>query len=694
MLPIPLLTAGAVMVGYGTKRLLGTVAENLVPFSAASRRKKLIPSLARSRREMVRHPQGEMVERFNPAAALDLIWQPSRRQLRIHESVSWVTLGLATLGTAWPVLQLACVPLLVFRSMPFLGVAYNDLVKERKITLAVLLSALLVGGIAAGYVLAVSVAYWVVAQIYSTLFQVQHDLQRSLLTQFGEIPETAWVLRDGVETETSLADVLVGDVVVVRAGETIPLDGTIVEGQALVDQHRLTGEAQPVERLAGDPVLASTVLLSGSLRIRVDRGGHESTVASIAQAVNNTVEYRSEFMTRSRRIGDRAAPPVLLLSLATLALRGPSGALAILESNFGFNIRMVGPITMLSFLELASRDRILIKDAKALEILNTIDTVVFDKTGTLTEERPTLAQVHPMAGLDPDRLLALAAAAEQRQSHPVAQAIRAAAAERGLPLPSVEEAEYQIGLGLQVTIDGARVQLGSARFMHSVGVAIPDTVRPLKERTDAVGHSLIYLSMDGLLAGVLELRPTYRREAAALIAELRRRGLTTYLISGDHEAPTRQLAQDLGIDAYHADTLPEGKAQRVKELQEAGRHVCFIGDGINDGVALMQANVSVSLRGATSVATDAAHIVLLDGSLGQLVPLLDLAKAYERHIDTGIKMSMVPGVLCIGGVYLFNLGFLGAVAIFSAGIVAGAVHALLPRLLPPPTMSLLKEREP
>ena len=224
MLPIPLLATGAVMVGYGTKRLLGNAVEGILPDSSGRRGRKMLATLAKSRREVAKAPQVEL-ERFNPAAALDLIWQPASRELRFHESLSWITLGFATLGTVSPLLQLACIPLLILRSTPFLKAAYQDLVKERRITLAVLLTMLLGGGIASGYILPVAVAYWVVAQIYVTLFHVQHRMQRSLLTQFGEIPESAWVLRDGVEVEASLADILVGDTVAVHAGETIRSTG-------------------------------------------------------------------------------------------------------------------------------------------------------------------------------------------------------------------------------------------------------------------------------------------------------------------------------------------------------------------------------------------------------------------------------------------------------------------------------------
>ncbi len=678
MITVSLLAAGATMFGYGVKRFAEGSPDALALTNRARQRKQL----GRLARNAQRDPGNEVVadERFNPAATLDLIWQPSHKELQVQESVAWMTLGLAVGSLALPILAIPCIPLLVYRCSPFLKVAYSDLFKEKQITLAVLLTVVLVGGLASGFLLALSIASWILAQIYGALFRAQYGVQRSMLTQFGEIPEHAWVLRDGAEVEVSLAEIKVGETIVVNAGETIPLDGTVVAGSALVDQHRLTGESQPVERECDEEVFAATLVVTGRLEVRVDKPGHESAVANIAEAVNNAVEYRSDFVTRSRRMGDKVAPPMLLLSLITLPLRGPSGALAILESNFGYNIRFVGPITMMSFLELASRQQVLIKDARSMEILNTIDTVVFDKTGTLTEEQPTLHRIHAQGEWQSDDLLALAAAAEQRLGHPVARAIRGAARARGLARLKVEQAEYSMGLGLQVTIAGRKVQLGSARYMERSAVVVPESIAEVHAESADLGHSLVYLAVDGQLAGVLELRPTYRREAAGLIAALRERGLKTYLISGDHEAPTRQLAQELGIDQYHADTLPEQKAELVKQLQEEGRSVCFVGDGINDSVAMMQANVSVSLQGATTVATDTAHIVMLNPNLDQFVPLLDLARRYERHIDQGIRLSMIPGALCIGGVMLFHLGFLGSVFIFTGGLASGVVHALLPRL--------------
>lgn len=260
---------------------------------------------------------------------------------------------------------------------------------------------------------------------------------------------------------------------------------------------------------------------------------------------------------------------------------------------------MSGPLGVLNFLNLAAERGILVKDGRALEQFSEIDTILFDKTGTLTLDQPQVAAVHPVQGWSADRVLALAAAAEARQTHPIAQAILTAADAKALDLPAVAPVHYALGLGLKVRLVSDRpdtqdehallIRVGSDRFMLAEGIVLPEEIVTLTQTCQQNGHSLVMIAVDDSFAGCIELQPTVRPEVPQVIQALRAQGLRLYIVSGDQEAPTRHLAQQLDMD-YIANTLPGEKAARVSALQQAGHRVCFIGDGINDAVAMRQSH--------------------------------------------------------------------------------------------------------
>ncbi len=370
---------------------------------------------------------------------------------------------------------------------------------------------------------------------------------------------------------------------------------------------------------------------------------------------------------------------LLLGGLAWLTIDLERG-LAILNTAFGVTLRITAPIAMLNFLNIASRNGILVKDGRSLELLKDVDTVVFDKTGTLTVDQPTVTRIYSCNGIPEETLLAYAAAAEHRQSHPIARAIRAAAEARQLLVPSIEDARYEIGYGIKVSTWDKVIRVGSERFMATEGIAVPASLRAQQEACQAQGYSLVMVGVGDVLGGAIELQPTLRPEAQAIVDALHKRGLSTVIISGDQEEPTRRLAERLSIEHYFANTLPADKAGLVEQLQNQGRAVCFVGDGINDSIALRKANVSVSLRGATTVAIDTAQIVFTDQSLNQLTCLFDLADEFYANLNAGFATAIVPSVINIGGVFLFHWGILSAMGIFNLGLLTSLGIASLPLL--------------
>ncbi|MCB0186042.1 MAG: HAD-IC family P-type ATPase, partial [Caldilineaceae bacterium] len=401
------------------------------------------------------------------------------------------------------------------------------------------------------------------------------------------------------EREKPFHELTKDEVVVVYAGEVIPVDGVIVHGIGTIDERVLTGEAQPVEKAVDATVFASTLLLSGKIYVQVTSSGQETVIGQVETVLNQTLYHVSKRGLWAQQFTDALAMPTLIASGLTLPFLGMSGALAVIDSNPLYRLTIAGNSSLINFLSITSQENILVKDGRVLEALEDVDTFLFDKTGTLTESRPSIAQIHAFGAYSEQDILFYAALAEQRQSHPFALAILAEATARQLTIPSSEDLAYKLGLGLSLSWQGKAIDVGSARYMDMAAIAMSPAVEALVEASRTQDISLILVAIEQAVVGAIALQTAPRAEAAALIAKLQsnRQVKSLMIVSGDHEAPTRRLAQTLGIDTYHAEIFPEGKAELIKQLQAEGRIVCFVGDGINDAIALKTADVAVSLRG-------------------------------------------------------------------------------------------------
>lgn len=540
---------------------------------------------------------------------------------------------------------------------PSYQLAWYSAVRERRLHIfqfgAIYITGMWIGGY-----------YWTgaISTIFFNLCQkamsmVENQGRYRLVNVFSQQPRTVWVLVDGLEVETPFAQLHTGNTIALNAGQVVPCDGVVIDGAALIDQHMLTGESQPVEKTIGDSVLAATLVIAGKIYLRVEKTGAETTAAQIGEILNRTGTYRMSIQSQAFERANQLMMPTLALSTVAWLLAGPFAATAIFGCNLTASIIGLAPLTMLNFLNRLARQTVLVKDGRALEQLPAIDTIVFDKTGTLTLERPHVIQIHTCHTLHAEEVLRLAAAAEHRQSHPIAQAILAEAATRPLSLPTIEDAHYEVGYGLKVRIEEQTVQVGSARYLAQEGIELSTSLQTLQNDCHAQGHSLVFVSVDGRAVGAIELKPTLRPEVQPLVTGLRQRNIQLYIISGDQDAPTRQLADSLSMDGYFANVLPTGKAELVTQLQQKGHKVCFIGDGINDAIALKQADVSISLRGATTAATDTAEVVLMDGSLQQLLPLLNEADHFNRDIRIILNTAIGLSLLSTGGVLFAHFTF-------------------------------------
>ncbi|MCX6049051.1 MAG: heavy metal translocating P-type ATPase [Chloroflexi bacterium] len=636
----------------------------------------------------VRHEQLKQIDAAandqigeTPGRADDYAVGAEEQAINRNLMASATGLGLAAVGMFfYGPLALVSVPFTLYASVDVLRDAKTALVEERSLRHAMLDATVILSALVSHYYLASALASLTYYTGHKLMAMTEDNTEQALRTMLGEQTRTVWRLLDGVEVEAPFAELKLGDVLVVSAGDIIPVDGTVVQGLASIDQRLLSGEARPVEKALGDPVYAGTALLAGRLYIEVERAGADTVAAQIGETLRRTADFKSSIQAKGEEISDRSVLPTLGLSAVTLAALGPGSAIAVIGANYAEILRMVAPLGMLNFLSKASQRGILIKDGRALELLNQIDTVVFDKTGTLTLEQPHVAHIYTWNGLAEAELLILAAAAEARQTHPVAKAILQAAHDRQLVLPTIDEARYEMGYGIKVSIAEQTVHVGSLRFMDLAGIPVAWEVQALQTLGHEQGSTFVYVAVDGRLDGAIELHATLRPEAQQMIQQLKMRNLDMYIISGDHQEPTRRLALELGIEHYFAEVLPEAKAELVARLQSEGRFVCFVGDGINDAIALKQAHTSISLRGASTIATDTAQIILTNQSLTQLDHVFELAQRFQANQKVSYVTTFGPGLFCLGGIFFFRFQILSALICYNASLVAGLTNALLPIL--------------
>ncbi|MEM7124933.1 MAG: heavy metal translocating P-type ATPase [Chloroflexota bacterium] len=626
-------------------------------------------------------------ERFKQMQEMSLDEEVLSEEQQLAEQMfkfsSAMVLATAAVVLLYPPLIFLFIPPMIFLQIPFFKEAYQDL-RERKISTTVVDATLAVSSL--GYTIISppimvmgAMAGWVYSFTQKLVTSSKDGTRKKLTNLFGQQPKHVWVLQDGIEVSVPFEAVQMDDLVVIEAGQMVPVDGQIYEGMASIDQHMLTGEAQPAEKGIGEAVFAATVVLAGRIVVQVEKTGAETAAAQVGQILSETSNFTSGVQLRGKEIADRAAGPTLLLSILALPLVGPSRTLAILFSGIGYNMKILGPLSVMNYLQLTSQVGVLIKDGRALEQVSKVDVVVFDKTGTLTQEVPHVGRIFTVAGCDEQRLLAYAAAAEYRQTHPIAKAILQEAETRGLSVPDISDAAYEIGYGIKVRLEEELVWVGSYRFMQMEAISIPDEITAIQQSNHEAGNSLVYVAINEQLAGAIELVPTVRPEAKRIVEYIHQAGLETAIISGDHEQPTRSLASSLGIDYHFAETLPENKADLIEQLQAEGKTVCFVGDGINDSIALQKANVSVSLRGASTIATDTAQIILMDQTLNQLEALFELSKQFESNMYTNLMSTVVPGVIIIGGAFIGWIGYGASIALFSVGLAAGVTNAMRPR---------------
>jgi Cu+-exporting ATPase len=508
-------------------------------------------------------------------------------------------------------------------------------------------------------------------------------------------PKTALrVDKSGVTQTVPLAEIRVGDVLRVRPGDKVPIDGTVTEGRSSVDESMLTGEPVPVEKVAGDRVTGGTLNGIGSFDMRVDRTGTETTLAQVVEMVASAQRSRAPIQALADTVAGYFVPAVILIAViaffAWLFLGPPPSlahalvaAVSVLIIACPCALGLATPISIMVATGRGAQAGVLVRNAAALERLASVDTIVVDKTGTLTLGKPTLTGVEAAPGFNQDEVLRLAAALEAGSEHPLAEAIlRGAEAKRLAPLKA-QGFEAVTGQGVQGTVDGRAVALGNARLMQAAGVDVA-SLSEAAERRRQKGGTVMLLADSGKLAGLVAVADPIKPGAAEAIAKLHALGLKIVMATGDNPTTAKAVAGELGIDEVRAGLRPEEKLDLIAELQRQGRVVAMAGDGINDAPALAKADVGIAMGTGADVAMESAGLTLLKGDLRGIVRAINLARATMRNIKQNLIFAFVYnalGVPIAAGVLYPAFGMLlspmiaaAAMSLSSVSVVSNALR--------------------
>ena len=514
-------------------------------------------------------------------------------------------------------------------------------------------------------------------------------------------PKTARrILADGTEEDVPLEDILIGDVVRVRPGEKVPVDGVVVEGYSAVDESMLTGESLPVEKAAGDKVTGATLNGTGSLSIRAERVGAETLLSQIVSMVAEAQRSRAPIQKYADLIAGWFVPAVIAIAVLAFVMWynfGPEPALAmgfvsavsVLIIACPCAVGLATPMSIMVATGKGAQLGVLIKNAEALEVFAKVDTLIVDKTGTLTLGKPVLTDVVPLNGFVEAEVLAPAASLESHSEHPLAAAIVAGAGAKGLALAKAENFQAVIGKGIQGHVGGRDVALGNAKMMATLGISLKASLDQVGQM-QAEGKTVMMVAIDHQLAGLVAVADPVKPTAKAALEALRAEGLNIVMVTGDNEVTARAVAATLGIEDIRADVLPGGKVEIVREMQAAGAVVAMAGDGVNDAPALAQAEVGIAMGTGADVAMESAAITLVKGELDGIVRARRLSEATMRNIKQNLFLAFVynslgipvaAGILFpVFGILLTPVMAAAAMSLSSLSVISNALRLKMTKI--------------
>ncbi len=529
------------------------------------------------------------------------------------------------------------------------------------------------------------------------LFSLGHALEelaldkaRDAVSKLGKLtPKTATVIRDGKEVEVSVDEVEIDELVIVRPGVRVSVDGSITSGSSAIDQSPITGESMPVEKSPGDQVFAGSVNGNGALQVRVTKLAKDNTLARVMQLVEESQTQKTKTQQLTERFTSWFVPAVLIVDLLLIALPPLFGipirisffrAMTFLVAVSPCALALGPPSAMLCGIGQAARNGLLIKGGIHLETLGKVEAIAFDKTGTLTHGKPEVTDVVITGKIPEDELLSLAAACESRSGHPLAAAVVATANSRGIKIPEPEKLDSVTGQGLIATVAGRSVLVGNRKLMETQNISLSDEVSSKLQTFEEIGKTSILVAVDGEIASIIALADTPRSNAKQTLEQLHKIGIKQiFLLSGDNIRVANKLAQDLGIDEVKAGLMPEEKVQAMQQLA-SDRVVAMVGDGVNDAPALAAASVGIAMGGAsTDVALETADIALMGDDLSKLPFAVSLGRATRAVVLQNLVISIAT-ILGLAGAAILGATTIGWAILFHEGstllVVANSLRLL------------------
>jgi Cu2+-exporting ATPase len=544
------------------------------------------------------------------------------------------TLSLALAFSANPIVAALNMPLMLWNAIPIAKRAWRVWANESRLNIDVLDTLAISPSVLQGNPLAGCIVTWLI-KLGDWIRDLTAAGSRRAISELLEFQsKTAWVLRNGVVVSVPATELSVGDLVMVYPGEMIPVDGEIIDGQATIDQKTITGEGLPINRGKSEAAFAATVIREGQITIRALRVGSATTAGQIVHLVESAPIGDTRMQNHAERFADRLVTPTLGLAAGTAAVSGDFNRfLSLVIVDYGTGIRVAAPTSVLSSMTHAARAGMIIKSGGHMEKLADIDTIVFDKTGTLTHGTPAVIDiVSYQRSITPNHLLGLAAAAETRLQHPVAEALRSRARQLQVNVPPCDETTYRIGLGVEGQVNGYYIHVGNERFMRQCDIAVAKAAVD-RATLDERGFSSLYVAVDGKLAGLVPYFDEIRKESRMVVERLRGMGIAhSIMLTGDNAVVARAVSSNIGLTQHFADMLPADKADVIQELQRRGRRVAMVGDGINDSPALSFADVGIAMKHGAEVTHESADVILMEDSLWKLVHAVEISQDAVRLI--------------------------------------------------------------
>ena len=521
------------------------------------------------------------------------------------------------------------------------------------------------------------------------------------------MPSVATILKDGQEKEVAIEDVQVGDIVVVKSGQSIPLDGVIIDGQTSIDESMITGESLPVDKTVNDRVIGATMNVEGYIQVQVTHTSQEATLSQIIELVEEASSSKAPIAKLADRISGIFVPIVIVISLVTFILWMTLGqqtfhfaltcAIAVLVISCPCALGLATPTAIMVGTGKGAQLGILIKSAENLELLSKAQSIILDKTGTITQGKPQVTQIEALH-MSEDELLTLAASIENSSQHPLAKAIVAYAKEKKISLQKVEQFEMLSGKGLKGWIHGKMILSGNQRLMKEHDIDL-SPVEALAQQLSNHGKTPLYYAYDGQIIGLIVVSDVLKQTSAKAIEQLKAMGLSVYMLTGDNRLTANAIGKELGIQVI-AEVLPQDKEKHIRDLQAQNQRVIMVGDGINDAPALMRADVGIAMTSGTDIAMDSADIVLMKNDLLDVVNAIELSHAVLKNIKENLFWAFfynVIGIPIAAGLFYPFFGWLldpmfGAAAM-SLSSVFVVSNALRLRFFKPKYQNQIRKQE-